>query len=231
MMIRFIFICFIGLVTTVLFAQPAPKDPPPDFVPANGEPGLMPDAELNSKLARLSTMYKLDSAMLAACDKIITYDREVYVGKIHNITFSEVRFTCPPNDALLAVNKSRISQILYADGRRDVFIALEDRTVKQQALVDTARIIIKNQKDWMKVMVTEDPSEVNHLTALGNLSVDFEADMGNAGNDELMRGANILLKKKAALLKAHCVLVETKFFRKSYGDLPRVEVTARAFGY
>jgi hypothetical protein len=46
-----------------------------------------------------------------------------------------------------------------------------------------------------------------------------------------MKQVSIVLKKKAAVMKAHCVLIETKFFKKSYGDLPKVEVTARAFGY
>ena len=59
----------------------------------------------------------------------------------------------------------------------------------------------------------------------------YEAQMGNVSNDELMRSAGNLLRKKAAVLKAHYVLVETKFFHKSYGDLPKVEITAVAFGY
>lgn len=204
-----------------LLAQPAVRDLPP----------VMSDSVLNTKLADLSRIYRLDAATLAKLDKIITFDREVFVGKIHNITFSEVRFTCPPDNALKAINKSRISQILYTDGRRDVFIPLENRTVKQKELVDTSRIIIKSQKDWMKVMVTEDPAEVQNLAVKGAIKASYEADMGNMGNDELLRQARIILKKKASLLKAHCVLIETTFFHKSYGDLPKVEVTARAFGY
>jgi hypothetical protein len=205
----------------IILAQPAVKDMSP----------VMPDSLLNIRLAYLGRLYKLDSTALGAYDKIITFDREVFVGKIHNITFSEVRFTCPPDDALNAINKSRISQILYTDGRRDVFIPLENRTVKQIELVDTARIIIKNQHDWMKVKVTEDPADVVNLTVKGNIRINYEAETGNEDNDQLMRQAGIMLKKKATILKAHCVLIETKFFQKAYGDLPRVEVTARAFGY
>lgn len=204
-----------------ILAQPPVKD----------QPTIMSDSLFNARLADLSRLYRLDSAALAKLDKIITFDREVFVGKIHNITFSEVRFTCPPDDRIKAVNKSRISQILYTDGRRDVFIPLEDKTVKQKELVDTARIIVKSQKDWMKVLVTEDPSFVENLTAMGNIKATYEADMGNMGNEEMLRRAAVILKKKAAVLNAHCVLIETKFFHKSYGDLPSVEVTARVFGY
>ena len=39
------------------------------------------------------------------------------------------------------------------------------------------------------------------------------------------------MKKKAAGLKAHYVLIETKFFHKAYGDMPSVEITATAYGY
>lgn len=204
-----------------LAAQPAGKD----------DPDVIPPEELRARVTELARMYRLDSATLARYDKMITYDREVYLGKIYNITFSEVRFTCPPHDQLNALNKSKISQILYADGRRDVFIALEDRAVKQKELVDTSEIIVKNLRDWLKVTVTENPQEVAHLTAKGPLKVTYEAETGNANNDELMRQAGNLLRKKAAVLKAHYVLVETKFFHKSYGDLPKVEVTAVAFGY
>ncbi len=204
-----------------LAAQPA----------GNYEPDVITPEELREQLAKLARMYQLDSASLSQYDKMITYDREVYLGKIYNITFSEVRFTCPPDNQLNALNKSGISQILYADGRRDVFIALEDRTVKQKELVDTSEIIVKNMRDWMKVTVTENPLEVAHLNAKGPLKVTYEAQMGNVSNDELMRSAGNLLRKKAAVLKAHYVLVETKFFHKSYGDLPKVEITAVAFGY
>jgi hypothetical protein len=220
-MFRYFSILFFLILSFTLAAQPSANEPA----------SLMPDSVLIPELHRLAVLYRLDSAALAGYDKIITFDREVYVGKIHNVSFSEVRLTYPNESQLNAIKRSRISQILYASGRRDVFIALDDRTVKQKELVDTSRIIIKNQKDWMKVRVTEDPMDIIGLKTKGDLTASYEADMGNAENDELMRQAAIILKKKAASLKAHYVLVETKFFQKSYGDLPRVEVTARAFGY
>jgi hypothetical protein len=192
---------------------------------------LWPDTALVREFNRLAKLYHLDSAALARCDKIITFDREVYVGKIFNITFAEVRLTYPGESSLHALARSRISQILYADGRRDVFIALDDKNVKQTEWVDTARIIVKSQKDWMKVQITENPEVVKGLVAKGIVKANYEAPTGNADNEDLMRHASHLLKKKAAALHAHCVLIETKFFHKSYGDLPRVEVTARAFAY
>lgn len=199
--------------------------------PADRQMIAAADSLINPELERLGRLFKLDSAALASFDKIITFDREVYVGKIHNITFSEVRYTGPADSILHAISRSRISQILYAGGRRDVFLPLDDARVKQKELVDTTRIIIKNLKDWMKVVVTEDPYDVSDLQALGGVKTRYEAEMGNMNNDDLMRQAAINLKKKAAAMKAHCVLVETKFFVKSYGELPVVEVTGTAFGY
>jgi hypothetical protein len=189
------------------------------------------DSLVKPELARLGRLYKLDSCSLAAYDKIITFDREVFVGKIVNISFSEVHFTCPPDQNMQTLSRSRVSQILYANGRRDLFIALDDARVKQKSLVDTGRIIVKGQKDWMKVIVTENPVDVNNLMALGEIKTTYEGETGNMNNDELMRHAAITLRKKAAAMKAHCVLVETKFFRKPYGELPVVDVTAKVFGY
>jgi hypothetical protein len=191
----------------------------------------MTDSLVNPELIRLGRLYKLDSASLAAYDKIITFDREVYVGKIINISFSEVHFTSPLDKTLQTLSRSRVSQVLYANGRRDLFIALDDAEVKQKDLVDTGRIIVKGQKDWMKVIVTENPGDVNNLMAVGEINARYEAETGNMNNEELMRHAAITLRKKAAAMNAHCVLVETKFFRKPYGELPVVDVTARAFGY
>jgi hypothetical protein len=191
----------------------------------------MTDSLVNPELVRLGKLYKLDSSSLAAYDKIITFDRQVFVGRIINISFSEVRFTHPHDKAIQNMSRSRVSQILYADGRRDLFIALDDANVIQKEYVDTGRIIVKGQKDWMKVIVTENPGDVNNLMALGEIKTRYEAETGSMDNKELMRRAAITLRKKAAAMNAHCVLVETKFFRKPYGELPVVDITARLFGY
>jgi hypothetical protein len=199
--------------------------------PADYKSKAMTDSLVKPELIRLGRIYRLDSAALSAYDKIITFDREVFVGKIINISFSEVHFTYPLDQKVQTLSRSRVSQVLYANGRRDLFIALDDAGVKQKELVDTGRILVKGQKDWMKVVVTENPGDVNNLMAMGEIKTRYEGETGNMNNEELMRHAAIDLRKKAAAMKAHCVLVETKFFRKPYGELPVVDVTAKAFGY
>jgi hypothetical protein len=189
------------------------------------------DSLVLPELDRLVRNYHLDPSRLAAYDKIITFDREVFVGKVDNITFAEVRYVGAADGALHSIGRSRISQILYAGGRRDVFLALDDPAVRQKELVDSGKIVVKNVSDWMKVRVTEDPEEVNQLLALGEVKTRYEADRGNLNNEELMRRASVNLKKKAAAMRAHYVLVETKFFNKNYGELPVVEVTGRVYGY
>lgn len=196
-----------------------------------GQQGILSEAEIQKQVALIGRMYHIDSTTLAGYDRIITYDREVFIGKIYNITFTDVRYSCPPDDQLHFISKSRISQILYSDGRRDVFIALEGRNIKQSELVDTNRIIIKTAKDWMKVVVTEDPQETDALLEVGKVMARYEADKGNVSNEELFRRAAVILRKKAVGMKAHLVLVESKFYTKSYGDLPKVELIARAFSY
>jgi hypothetical protein len=199
--------------------------------PADYRSKAMTDSLVNPELVRLGRVYKLDSTSLSAYDKIITFDRQVFVGRIINVSFSEVRFTYPLDSTIQNMSRVRVSQILYADGRRDLFIALDDANVIQKELVDTGRIIIKGQKDWMKVIVTENPVDVNNLFALGEIKTRYEAETGNMDNEELMRRAAITLRKKAAAMNAHCVLVESKFFRKPYGELPVVDITAKMFGY
>jgi len=103
------------------------------------------DSMVNPVAARLLMQDIIDSVTLAAFDKIITVSKEVYVVNIHNITFTEVRFTYPSDDMLNALSRSQVSQILYGDGKIDVFVPLEDKSIEQKHLVDTSRIIIKNQ--------------------------------------------------------------------------------------
>lgn len=189
------------------------------------------DSMVNPVAARLLMQDLIDSATLAACDKIITVSKEVYVVNIHNITFTQVRFTYPADNMLNALNRSQVSQILYGDGRIDVFVPLEDKSIAQRHLVDTSRIIIKNQKDWMKVRSTENIEEISNLVSKGKIKVRFQADRGNVDNDYLVRNAMVMLKKKAAGQKAHYVLIESKFFHKAFGDLPSVEINATAYGY
>jgi hypothetical protein len=219
---RFIFLLVLSLWTacTAISGQQVPE-----HVRAGA------DSLISPELKRLRLLYGLDSTDLARYDKIITFDREVFVAHIHNITYSEVRFTQVGEETLTALNRSRVSQIHYADGRIDVFIPLEDRTLKQKNLADSNRIIIKSQKDWMKVRITEDPADVVQLVEKAEVKARYEAEKGNVSNDELMRQVGIRLRKKAASLKSPWVLIDSKFFHKAYGDLPVVEVVARVFGY
>jgi hypothetical protein len=217
------------LATAFLFCQALSTGT--NAVAQDNQPAVTADSLIKPELDRLTRTYHLDAATLAACDKIITFDREVYVGKVEHITFAEVRYVSATDKAVHLINRSRISQILYAGGRRDVFIALDDPRVQQQELVDSGRIIVKNMSDWMKVRVTENPEEVNSLLALGVVKTRYEGERGNMDNEELMRHAAVSLKKKAAAMRAHYVLIETKFFNKPYGELPVVEVTGRVYGY
>lgn len=188
----------------------------------------LPDTLLRA-IERKAGEYNLNRAELDECDKIITFGRDVHVGRIRTITYSDIWFTAPRDTALQHVRRSDVSQVLFAGGRRDVFIPLNDRSVNQADRVNPDQLIVKNQKDWMKVRVTENPDEVRGLLPCGKLSAKYEAEVGNMPNDELMRHAGNVLRKKAVHLKASCVLIDTKFFYKAYGDLPRVEVTAVAY--
>lgn len=188
----------------------------------------LPDTIMQA-IERKAGMYHLSRAELDDCDKIITFGRDVHVGRIRSITYSDIWFTAPHDTALQQLRRSDVSQVLFAGGRRDVFIPLNDRLVNQADRVNPDQIIVKNQKDWMKVRVTENPEEVRGLMPCGKLSAKYEADVGNMLNDELMRHACNMLRKKAVHLRAGFVLIDTKFFYKAYGDLPKVEVTAVAY--
>jgi hypothetical protein len=189
------------------------------------------DSIFTSTFHKLIMLSNFDSSIIARYDKILTYDHQVYVVKIQNITPSHILFLYPFNPELHSISRTEVSQIHYGKGKIDIFLPLADKTGFDKQIVDTARIIIRNRRDWEKVTITEKTEDIAGMVNKGTISAFFEADFVTAGNDYLEKNASIILKKKAANMSAPVVLLINKNFHKAYGDLPSIELEGVIYNY
>jgi hypothetical protein len=189
------------------------------------------DSLIASNYLLLSSLSNYDSRAIAAYDKILTYNHEVFIAKIQNITPNFVLFLYPFNTELQSLSRNEISQIQYADGAIDIFLPLSDKDGFNMEVVDTARIIIRSRRDWEKVTLTDKSEDIAGMVEKGKVIACYHADYVNAANEYLEKNAQIILRKKAANLNAPVVLLTNKNFHKAYGDPPSIELEGILYNY
>jgi hypothetical protein len=235
-MVRFFLMLVLGFFLVRVSAQPAEKKSPcypgPEkYVSALPFEKTRADSIMSQNTDRLSFLSNYDSLTISGLDKILTYDHQVYIVKIQNITPSLVLFLYPFNTEVHSLNRINISQIQYADGRIDIFLPLANKQGFNKSVVDTARIIIRNRREWEKVTLTENAADITGMIEMGKISVSYEADIANAASEYLEKNAGIILRRKAANLNAPIVLLVNKTYHKGYGDLPSIEMEVIIYNY
>ncbi|MBN2610615.1 MAG: hypothetical protein JXB00_03585 [Bacteroidales bacterium] len=185
---------------------------------------------LNANLEKLLILSNIDQegTALKYFDKIITFDNEVLVGKVQHITLTEVRFLYPFNTKVEIINREKVSQILYADNRIDLFTPYDEEQ-KELLPVQEDRLIVYRREIWEKITITEDEYEVAGFTLLGPVSAVYDADQFKCTNEYLEKNGMIILKKRAAKLEADYILITNKSFHKGYGDPPSVKIEGLAY--
>jgi hypothetical protein len=163
-------------------------------------------------------------------DLLITRRWEIRIVKVKNIQKDKIEFLYPLNTQLFSINRDETSQILYADGKSEVFYPLEKRNTKDSGGID--RVIIRDKKDWEKVIVVQQADEVpSPFVEIGNVDALFEADRINAPNDFLEKNALIILRKKTANIEGYYLLVTNKKVSRAYGEIPIITLEGKVFGY
>lgn len=185
---------------------------------------------LGSNLEKLFILSNIDKegTALKYFDKIITFDNEVLVGKIQHITLTEVRFLYPFNSRVETINRQKVSQILYADNRIDLFTPYDDEK-KELLPIQEDRLIVYRREIWEKILTTDNEDDVAGMTLAGPVSAVYQADQFKSSNDYLEKNGFIILKKKAAKLQADYILITSKSFHKAYGDPPSIKIEGIAY--
>ncbi len=117
---------------------------------------------LNVTIDKLRALSNIDEngTAISNYDKIITFDNEVLVVKVQHITLTEVSFLYPFNTSIQSINRQKVSQILYADNRIDLFTPFEEENKKLLPLQED-RLIVYRRELWERIIITENRSDVN----------------------------------------------------------------------
>lgn len=185
---------------------------------------LLADNFQNQHIQSVKNEEKSISA--AQFDKIITLENGVYIVKVNQVTFTEVNFYYPLNNNLESINRKKVSQILYANGKIDLFIPLD---ADKSEPIKEDRLIVHSIENWEKVTVTDDKSAVANMIEIGPVKSFYIAEGVQVSNKYLEKNCQIILKRQAANLKADYVLIEKKTFNKRYGESPSIKIEATAF--
>jgi hypothetical protein len=191
---------------------------------------IVADDLLYSTVKKLHILSNIDknAAAISYFDKIITFDNEVLIVKVQHITLTEVSFLYPFNTRIETINRQKVSQILYADNRIDLFTPFEEEK-KKLLPVQEDRLIVYRRELWERIMITENENDINGFQKVKHLTVVFEADRINCNHKYLERNGMIRLKKRAAGLQADMVLITNKSVHRGYGDFPNIKIEGIAY--
>jgi hypothetical protein len=185
---------------------------------------------LNAAVSKLHTLSNIDEKGTAVkyFDKIITFDNEVLIVKVQHITLTEVSFLYPFNTKTETINRQKVSQILYADNRIDLFTPFEEEK-KELLPIQEERLIVYRREQWEKIHTTENINDVAGFEKIGPVSAVFEADQINSSHKFLEKNGMIIIKKRAARLQADMILITNKSVHRGYGDFPNIKIEGIAY--
>ena len=128
----------------------------------------------------------------AKTDKIVKVNGETVAAKVTAVTDHDVSFVYPGEEVVNVLIINQVKEVDFASGR-------------VQKL--TERVEIHNENDWGKVTITTVAGDVKGLVAKGDVvgtAIPMTAFSSQANMDER---ANEKLKRKAAKLGAHIILL------------------------
>ena len=147
--------------------------------------------------------YLITCAILALCnfsygqlDTIVKRSGERLAVTLKSNDPSSVTFIYPNEDLITTLNKNVIEKIIFKSGRIEVC----SQTTKLEA--------VNGIEDWEKVIITNNPADVEGLTKVS--AVSSKSSFGGALAQNLAdKKAREKLKKAAAKMKASIILIET----------------------
>lgn len=159
-------------------------------------------------------------------DSLFMMSGEVQLVKVTRITELDVTFVYQNETVEYVERKSRISKIVFSSGRTQII---------------SNRIIIKDENDWSKVVVTNVEEDVKGLKNKGEVYGQGKGGLfGNAGGSNLQKIEEYtleIIKRQAAKKGAHIVFIHTKTMKpleqNAAGNLTpaQVNITGAAYGY
>lgn len=151
---------------------------------------------------------------------------EVLNVKVTKIAEQDVTFVYQNETVENVERKSRISKIVFSSGRTQII---------------SSRIIVKDENDWTKVVITNVEDDVKGLMNKGQVYGEGKGGLfGNVGGSNLEKIEEYtleIIKRQAAEKGAHIVFIHTKtmkpFEQNAAGKYTpaKVNITGAAYGY
>lgn len=177
------------------------------------------------KIAMKPTLFALLASLVSvgtfAQDTIVKLNGQQLSAKVTEVTSTAVKFQYPNEDLVNSVSKNLVQEIRFASGRTEPV---------------TARVEIFTEEDWPKVQVTTLEGDVSGLAKLGEVRAKANGATAFSNAAKVDERATEKLKREAARLGAHIVLIQSKNVRGSdysyFGSTTaRSVLTGIAYGY
>lgn len=125
-------------------------------------------------------------------DKILKMSGETVIAKVTAVTDHDVSFVYPGEETVNVIGANQVKEIDFASGRVQVL---------------TKRVEIHNEEDWGKVTVTTVPGDVQGLVSKGDVVAAAIPMTAFSSQTALNERATEKLKRKAAKMGAHIILL------------------------
>lgn len=157
------------------------------------------------------------SSIALSQDVIKTHKDEVIKGKVIEVNDKEVKFQYQGESMTNSLSKNLVSEINFESGRNQKV---------------SEKVIINDEKDWEKVIITNLESDVNGLTRGDEMMAKASSGWSTNGEGKMQKQAMDKLKKEAAKKGYHVVLILTTTSKGgSYGMSGGTKASVTGVGY
>ncbi len=158
------------------------------------------------------TVLIISTMISAAQDIIVTHGGETIEGKVIYQTAFEVHYQTTNNGNDLVLGKPKVEKIIFSNGLIEPI---------------SAKVDIQNERDWDKVMITDNPMLINGLTEKGKSTLTWDIKSGTFPSAKLKKQQE-RTKRYAAKLHGHIIYIAAQ--AEPMGTVP-IKHLAIIYGY
>ena len=152
-------------------------------------------------------------------DKILTHKGESIICKVTEMGEKTIKYKYDGEELVNSISKNLVSQVNFANGRTQKV---------------TSKIIVNSEFDWENVIITNNESDVDGLTRVGEMMAKASSGWSTTNQGKMEEKAMGKLKKEAAAQGCHVVLLLTTTGKGGHSGMSggtKASVTGVAYKY
>ena len=162
------------------------------------------------------TLLTIKASAQADLDMILLHTGERLSVHISSISERTVTFKYPNETIEYTKSKNSVEQILFASGRQ---------------AAGSEKVTVNGPHDWFKVIITDNPDDIEGLSKKGDLYVKSTATTIFSGAQKIDEKATKKIKQRAAQMGAHIVYMQSQTSDKGIRRVNRSIKSGIAYGY